>query len=174
MSSEALSEQSCVCERAGYNEVYPSGQCNPASYLERDPSTNSPSKEEDEDSDEDGSESDMDEISSDKESDKSPLKTIVGPDSLRNFVLPLIWTVNDFSFTIQRKHFNTLRDRYGIPVDVPIHLPHKFEKCYYCDAPDVRMYKQMFKTGFRLPLSALHCRLAQYLGLAITQISPNA
>ena len=32
----------------------------------------------------------------------------------------------------------------------------------------------MFKAGFRLPLSALHCRLLQYLGLVVTQIALNA
>ena len=157
MSSEALSEQSCVREEVGYDEVYPSGQCDlSASYPKRDPSTNSPFEEEDEDSDEDRSESDMDEVLGDEESNESSLRTVVGPGSLRNFVLPLIWTVNDFSSTIQRKHFNTLRDRYQIPVDVPICLSHKFEKCYYRDAPDVEMYEQMFKAGFRLPLSTLH------------------
>ena len=36
------------------------------------------------------------------------------------------------------------------------------------------MYEQMFKTGLRFLLSAFHHRLLQYLGLAITQISPNA
>ena len=102
----------------------------------------------------------MDEVSSDEESDESSLRTVVGPNSLRNFVLPLIWMVNDFSSTIQKKHFNTLWDRYQIPIDVTIRLPHKFEKCYYHDAPDVRMYKQMFKAWFRVPLSTLGRRLA--------------
>ena len=32
----------------------------------------------------------------------------------------------------------------------------------------------MFKVGLRFPLSALHRRLLQYLGLAVTQVSPNA
>lgn len=32
----------------------------------------------------------------------------------------------------------------------------------------------MFKARFRLPLSALHRHLLQYLRLAVTQISPNA
>ena len=32
----------------------------------------------------------------------------------------------------------------------------------------------MLKVGLRLPLSALHPRLLQYLGLAITQITSNA
>jgi len=94
-----------------------------------------------------GSENDMDEVSTNEESDESPFRTVVDPDGLRNFVLPLIWTVNDFSLTIQRKHFNTLRDRYQIPVDVPIHLPHKFEKCNYCDAPNVGMYDKCSRLG---------------------------
>lgn len=117
--------------------------------------------------------SDTDKVSSNDESNKSPLRTVVGPDSLRNFILPLIWTVNDFSSTIKSKHFNTLRDRYQIPAHIPIHLPCKFEKCYYHDAPNIEMYEQMFKARFRLPLSVLHHHLLQYLSLA-TQISPNA
>ena len=32
----------------------------------------------------------------------------------------------------------------------------------------------MFKAGLRFPLSALHRRLLQYLGLAITQVFSNA
>ena len=90
--------------------MYPSGQTNlGTSYPKKDPFANSPSEEEDEDSNEDRSKSDMDEVSGDKESDESPLRTVVGPDGLRNFVLPLIWMVNDFSLTVQRKHFNTLQ-----------------------------------------------------------------
>ena len=113
MFIKALSEQSCVREGVGYDEVYLLGRTDlGASYLKRDSSTNSPFEEEDEDSDEDRSESDMDEVLGDEESIESSLRTVVGPGSLRNFVLPLIWTVNDFSSTIQRKHFNTLRDRY--------------------------------------------------------------
>ena len=63
MSSEASSEQSCVHEGAGYDEVYPLGQDDlGASYLERVPSTNSPFEE---DSDVDGSESGTSEDSND-------------------------------------------------------------------------------------------------------------
>ena len=44
MSSEALSEQLCVREGAGYDEVYLSGQDDPVTfYSERVPSVNSPS-----------------------------------------------------------------------------------------------------------------------------------
>ena len=46
MSSEVSSEQSCVCEGVGYDEVFLLGQENlGTSYDERDPSTNSFGKE---------------------------------------------------------------------------------------------------------------------------------
>ena len=113
MSSEASSEQSCVREGAGYNEVYPSGQDDPgASYFERVPSANSPSEEEDEDLDVDESESKKNEDSDCEENVESPIRSIIGPNGLRKFVLPLMWTVNDFNSTIKRKHFYTLRGRY--------------------------------------------------------------
>ena len=178
MSSEASSEQSCVCEGAGYNEVYLSGQDDPGtSYFERVPSTNSPSKEEDEDLNVDKSKSDTNGNSDGEknvENVESPIRSIIGPDGLRNFILPLMWMVNDFNLTIKRKHFNTLRERYQIPIDIPIHLPFKFEKCHCRGADDVRVYEQMFKAGFKLPLSAFHHRLLQYLGLAVIQIALNA
>ena len=174
MSSEASSEQSCAYEGAGYNKVYPSGRDDPsASYSERVPFANSSSEEEKEDSDVDGLESSTNE-DSDEENVKSPIRSVVSPDSLRKFVLPFMWTVNNFNSTIKRKHFDTLRERYQIHVDIPIRLPFKFEKCYYWDAEDIGVYKQMFKARLRLPLSAFHHHLLQYLGLAITQIAPNA
>ena len=53
-------------------------------------------------------------------------------------------------------------------------LPYKSEKCYYEGLEDVGIYEQMLKVGLRFPLSALHRRLLQYLGLSINQILPNA
>ena len=98
MSSEASSKQSCVHEGESYNEVYPSGQDDPgASYFERVLSANSPSKEKDEDSDVDGSGSDTSEDSDDEENVESPIRSVIGPNGLRKFVLPLMWTVNDFN-----------------------------------------------------------------------------
>ena len=100
----------------------------------------------------------MDKVSGDKEINESSLRSVIGPDGLRNFVLPLIWTVNNFSSFVKSKDFNTLRDRYKIIADIPIRPPRKFEKCYYRDAPNVEMYKQMFKAGLNFPLRALHYR----------------
>jgi len=42
-------------------------------------------------------------------------------------MLPL-WTVNDFISSIKQTHFDTLRDKYQIPVHIPIRLPYKSEK----------------------------------------------
>ena len=39
---------------------------------------------------------------------ESPIRSVVGLDDLRKFVLPLMWTVNDFNSTIKRKYFVTL------------------------------------------------------------------
>ena len=173
MSSEVSSEQSCVREGAGYDEVYLSSQDDRgASYPKRVSSFKD--EQEDLDVDESKSSTTKDSNGENIESVESPIRSVTSPDGLRKFVLPLMWTINDFNLTIKRKHFDTLRERYQTPVDIPIRLPFKFEKCYYRDAKDIRLYEQMFKARLRLPLGALHHRLLQYLGLATTQITLNA
>nr|POF03666.1 hypothetical protein CFP56_34423 [Quercus suber] len=83
MSSEASSEQSCVREGAGYDDVYPSGEGNlGASSLKRVLFANSPSEEEDEDSDVDGLESGASGDSDGEENVESPISSIVGPTAL--------------------------------------------------------------------------------------------
>ena len=92
----------------------------------------------------------------------------------RPFILPKIWTVNDFYPTMSQRVFNTLQDRHQIPNNIPIHLPSKFEKCYLSKTADVGMYDAMFTVGLRLPLTESHHQLANYLGLSISQIALNA
>jgi len=87
-------------------------------------------------------------------------------------MLPL-WMINDLYSFLKQQHFNTLREKYQIPINIPIRLPLKREKCYYKGVEDVGVYEQMLKTRLRFPLSSLYRRLLQYLGLAITQISSN-
>ena len=165
------SNQSCVHDGAGYDEVYLSGQDDPGtSYDEQVPSSNSSSVEKDEDVDVDGLEGDS---NKDLVSAEPPSQSIIGPDGLRQFVLLPLWPVKDFKSSIKQKHFDTLREKYQIPVNIPICLPYKSEKCYYRGVNGVGVYKQMFKTGLRFPLSAFHRCLLQYLGLAVTQISSN-
>ena len=60
-----------------------------------------------------------------------PIQSVIGLDGLRQFLLFLLWMVNDFYSTIKKKHFDTLREKYQIPVSIPIRLPFKYEKCYY-------------------------------------------
>ena len=172
-----IHEQSCVCEEAGYDEVYPSGQDDlGTSYDEKVSSANSPSIEENEDLDMDGSEGDLgwDSNSEDVDNVEPLIQSIIGPNGLGEFLLLPLWMVNDFNSSIKKKHFETLKERYQIPIGIPICLPFIFEKCYYQDAEDIGVYKQMFKAALIFPLSALHYHLLQYLGLAVTQISPNA
>ena len=71
------------------------------------------------------------------------------------------------------KVFKTLQDRYQIPDDIPIRLPGKFEKCYSRKTADVGMYDAMFVAGLRLPLTALHLQLVNFLGLSVNQITTN-
>ena len=72
------------------------------------------------------------------------------------------------------KIFKDLRDRYQILDHIPIHLPGKFEKCYSGKTVDFGMYDAILAAGLRLPLTALHHQLANFLGLSVSQIAPNA
>ena len=70
--------------------------------------------------------------------------------------------------------FNELRTRFQIPDHIPIRLPRKNEKYYTGRTADVGMYDAMFAIGLRLPLTALHRQLVDFLGLSVSQIAPNA
>ena len=91
-----------------------------------------------------------------------------------SFILPKIWTVNNFLPTMTAKIFKDLRDRYQIPDHITICLPGKFEKCYSGKTADFGMYDAILAVGFRLPLTALHCQLVNFLDLSVSQITPNA
>ena len=195
MSREATSEQSSVHDGAVYEKVFPLGY-EPKegfSWLSERETSTQPSDEElesyrgedegaisseedegvmsNEEDEGEGRESDKDNNDGDEEALDS---TSRAPRDDRPFILPKIWTVNDFLSTMSDKVFKTLRDRYQIPDDIPICLPGKFEKCYLERTADVGMYDAMFATGLRLPLIALHHQLANFLGLSVSQIAPNA
>ena len=72
------------------------------------------------------------------------------------------------------KIFSESHVRYQIPEHIPIRLPKENEKCYTRRTTDVGMYDAMFAVGLRLPLTALHRQLVDYLGLFVSQIAPNA
>ena len=163
--SNALSNQSFVHDGAGYDEMFSSGQKDPdISSEERSPSATSPSSRDE------GLEMDRPEdVSSDGLVDaEPPIQSVIGPNGLREFIMLPLWTISDFRSIIKESHFKTLRSKYQIPDNIPLHLPYKSEKCYYRGVEGVEVYEQMLKAGLRFPLSSLHRQLLQYLGLAVT------
>ena len=48
------------------------------------------------------------------------IKSVVGTDRLREFVMLPEWTLNYFTSTIKEAHFKTLRANYQIPDYIPI------------------------------------------------------
>ena len=151
MSREVTSVQSSVCEGAGYNEVFQSSHEleEGLSWLsERETSAHFPDKEvescggeegEEEEVDEGEDEGDEGEEEGEDDGDEEEVdeRTLEG-GSLRSprdghtrpFILPKMWTVNDFKPTMTANIFKNLRDCYQIPNHIPIHLSGKFEKCY--------------------------------------------
>ena len=165
--SSASSNQSFVRDGVGYEDVYPSGYRDPDDLSERSPSASSPSSK-----NEDMEVAEPEEGSDDGGDQR--IKSVVGTNGLREFVMLPEWMINAFTSTIKEAHFKTLRANYQIPDYIPIRLPYKLEKCYYEGVDGVGVYKQVLKAGLRFPLNSLHCELLQYLGLSFSQISSNA
>ena len=61
-----------------------------------------------------------------------------------------------------------LHTRYQILDYIPIRLPRKNEQCYTGRTADVGIYDAMFAAGLRLPLTALHRQLADFMGLSVS------
>ena len=201
MSSDTMSDESSVHEGAGYDEAFGSGveseDFSPS--LGRETSAQSLDGEdecyaedleievgkeswinggdapdgEDNDGEDalDGDENDGDE-SDDGEGSSEGDST--GSGDNRPFILPAKWAVNKFLPSMSDKIFSELRVRYQIPEHIPIRLPYENEKCYTRRTMDVRMYDAMFATKLRLPLTAFHRQLVDYLGLSVNQIALNA
>ena len=70
--------------------------------------------------------------------------------------------------------FKELCTRYQIPDHILIRFLRKNEQCYIGRTTDVGMYDAIFVAGLRLPLTALHCQLADFMGLSVSQIALNA
>ena len=166
--SSASSNQSVVCDGLDYEEVYPSDHKEQESPGEdRCPSSSSSSS-----TYEDAEVVEQEECFGDGEG--QIVRSVVGADGLREFVMLPEWTVNNFTSIIKEKHFKTFRDNYQILDSISICLPYKSERCYYDRVEGVGVYEQMLKVGLRFPLSSLHRELFQHLGLFVNQISPNA
>ena len=123
------------------------------------------------DNDDDGEDGDEDEEDDEEESYEG---ASVGLGDNRPFILSTEWVVNKFLPSMNDKGFKELRVRYQILEHIPIRLPKENEKCYSGRTADVGMYDAMFTVGLRLPLTALHRQLVDYIGLSVSQIAPNA
>ena len=66
---------------------------------------------------------DQEEVS--ENGDEQMLKSAVGADGLREFIILSEWTMNNFESTIKENHFKTLRDNFQIPDNILICLPYK-------------------------------------------------
>ena len=188
MSSDALSEESSVREEAGYDKNFGSGNeyKDFSSSSERETSAQSPDSEDEnyaERSDEvgvdkvgkEGSGSDGGDDGDEEDDDKESCEgTSVGPGDNRPFILPVEWAINKFLPLMSNKVFKELRVRYQIPEHIPIRLPGENERCYLGRTADVGMYDAMFAARLKLPLTTLHRQLADFLGLSVSQIAPNA
>ena len=190
MSSDASCEESSVREGAGYDEAFGSGHesedfslSSGRGTLAQSPDGNESCTGEDEVEDEvgkgregEGVEGDMctdGEGSDGDDSDGDQGDGEEEPGDNSPFILPEDWAVNKFFPRMSNKIFGELRTRYQIPDHIPIRLPEKNETCYSGRTADVGMYDAMFAAGLRLPLTALHRQLADFLGLSVTQIAPN-
>ena len=163
-----MSNQFVVRDWVDYEEVYPSGHRDQESPgEERNPSASTSSS-----TNEDMEMLDEEKVSDDGE--EQTLKSVMGVNGLREFIMLPKWTMNNFLSTIKENHFKTLRDNFQILDNIPIHLPYKSEKYYYDGIEGVGVYEYMLKAGLRFPLNSLHRELLKYLGLSINQVSPNA
>ena len=133
--SSAPSNQLVVHDGADYEEVFPSGHKEQESTSEdRSLSTSSLSS-----TNEDREMAVPGEVSDDGEGQQ--VRSVVGADGLREFIMLPEWTVHNFRSTIKENHFNTLRETFQIPDNIPIRLPYASEKCYYEGVEGVRVYK---------------------------------
>ena len=166
--SSASSNQLVVRDGADYEEVYMSGHKDQESPgKERSTSASSSSL-----TNEDMEMAELEDISDDNED--QPLRSVIGANGLREFIMLPKWTVHKFTSVIKEKHFSTFRAIFQIPDYISIRLPYVSKKCYYEGVEGVGVYEQMLKAGLRFPLSTLHRELLKYLGLSVTQISPNS
>ena len=122
--SSASSNKSVVRDGVDYEEVYPSDHVDQESPGEEwSPSASSSSS-----TNKDMEMAESEEVSDDGK--EQTLRSVIGANGLREFIMLSEWTVNHFVSTIKENHFKTLKENYQIPENIPIRLPYKSKKCY--------------------------------------------
>ena len=130
----SASSKSFVRDGVSYEELYLSGYRDPYDLSERSPSAaSSSSKNEDMEL--------AEPVEGSDDGKEQRIKSVVGTDGFREFVMLPEWTVNSFTSMIKEAHFKTLRANYQILDYIPIRLPHNLEKCYYEGVDGVGVYE---------------------------------
>ena len=101
----SASSKSFVRDGVSYEELYLSGYRDPDDLSERSPSASSSSSK-----NEDMEVAEPEEGSDDGEEQR--IKSVVGTDGLKEFVMLPEWTINFFKSMIKEAHFKTLRANY--------------------------------------------------------------
>ena len=189
MSSDEMSGQLSVRDGVGYDEIFGSGDESEGFSRSSESETSAQSPDDDvesytkeneevvdegEDEVEEGereSGSDGDEDDGDEESCEG---TLGGPGDNRPFILLEDWAINKFLPMMSDRVFKELSSRYQILDHISIRLSKENKRCYSGRTADVGMYNAMFAMGLRLPLTALHRQLTDFLGLPVSQIPLNA
>ena len=105
------------------------------------------------------------------EGDKEDSKS--SSDNFKPFILPKIWSVNNFPPKMSKKVFKKFHVHFQIPSHIPLRLLGKNKKCYWGRMGDVGFYEFVFIVGLRLPFTGLQRWLTNYLGVFVSQIYPN-
>ena len=92
----------------------------------------------------------------------------------REIILLDDWSIHDFPVDMSDKIFGRLRPPFQIPDNVPIRKGVIGEKCYEERPSDVGFYETTFIARPRIPLSSLHRQLVSFIGVSVSQITPNA
>lgn len=95
-------------------------------------------------------------------------------EDFKGFVLPPIWSVNNFLLKMINEVFRMLCPCFRIVDYILIRKAYKGEKCYRRDTKDTSFFEAAFIGRLRLPLSEIHRRLANHFGISVCQIAPNA
>lgn len=91
----------------------------------------------------------------------------------RPFILPIIWSVNNFLSKMSNKVFSRLCPHFQIHDNIHLKMARKRERYYSRWTADVGFYEAIFLAGLRLALIELHHWLADHLGMSVHQIYPN-